>query len=150
MRGPPYPKCQSLARAQWLEQRQAELLPVEYFQVIFTLPEPLAQLSLQNKRAMYDLLFRATAETLQTIAADPQHLGAQIGFFCILHSWGQTLTAHPHLHGVVPGGGISLDGSRWVACLPRFFLPVKVLSERFRNVYLRYLEEAYTAGKLQF
>ena len=144
------PKCQSLARAKWLEQRQAELLPVEYFHVTFTLPEPLAQLSLQNKREMYDLLFRATAETLQTIAADPQHLGAQIGFFCILHSWGQTLTAHPHLHCVVPGGGISLDGSRWVACLPRFFLPVKVLSERFRNVYLRYLEQAYTAGKLQF
>jgi hypothetical protein len=133
-----------------LEQRQAELLPVEYFHVVFTLPEPLAQLSLQNKREMYDLLFRATAETLQTIAADPQHLGAQIGFFCILHSWGQTLTHHPHLHCVVPGGGISLDGSRWVACRPGFFLPVKVLSERFRNVYLRYLEEAYTAGKLQF
>jgi hypothetical protein len=123
---------------------------MEYFHVVFTLPEPLAQLSLQNKREMYDLLFRATAETLQTIAADPQHLGAQIGFFCILHSWGQSLTHHPHLHCVVPGGGISLDGSRWVACRPCFFLPVKVLSERFRNVYLRHLEEAYTAGKLQF
>jgi hypothetical protein len=123
---------------------------VEYFHVTFTLPEPLAQLRLQNKREMYDLLFRATAETLQTIPADPQHLGAQIGFFCILHSWGQTLTHHPHLHCVVPGGGISLAGSRWVACRPGFFLPVKVLSERFRNVYLRYLEQAYTAGKLQF
>jgi hypothetical protein len=144
------PKCQSLARARWLEQRQAELLPVEYFHVVFTLPEPLAQLSLQNKQEMYNLLFRATAETLETIAADPQHLGAHIGFFCILHSWGQTLTAHPHLHCVVPGGGISLDGSRWVACRPGFFLPVKVLSRRFRNVYLRYLEQAYTAGKLQF
>ena len=144
------PKCQSLARAKWLEQRQAELLPVEYFHVVFTLPEPLAKLSLQNKQEMYNLLFRATAETLLTIAADPQHLGAQIGFFCILHSWGQSRTHHPHLHCVVPGGGISLDGSRWVACRPRFFLPVKVLSERFRNVYLLYLEQAYTAGKLQF
>jgi Putative transposase/Transposase zinc-binding domain len=144
------PKCQSLARAKWLEKRQAELLQVEYFHVVFTLPEPLAHLSLQNKREMYDLLFRATAETLQTIAGDPQHLGAQIGFFCILHTWGQTLTAHPHLHCVVPGGGISLDGSHWVACRPGFFLPVKVLSRRFRNVYLRYLEQAYAAGKLQF
>ena len=144
------PKCQSLARAKWLEKRQAELLPVEYFHVVFTLPESLAQLSLQNRRQMYDLLFRATAETLQTIAADPEHLGAQIGFFCILHTWGQTLTAHPHLHCVVPGGGISLDASRWVACRPGFFLPVKVLSRRFRNVYLRYLEQAHAAGKLQF
>jgi predicted Zn-ribbon and HTH transcriptional regulator len=144
------PKCQSLARAKWLEKRQAELLPCEYFHVVFTLPEPLAKLSLQNKQQIYDLLFRATAETLQTIAADPKHLGAQIGFFCILHTWGQTLTAHPHLHCVVPGGGISLDGSRWVACRPGFFLPVKVLSHRFRKLYLRYLEQAYAAGKLHF
>jgi Putative transposase/Transposase zinc-binding domain len=144
------PKCQSLARAKWLEKRRAELLPVEYFHVVFTLPEPLAQLSLQNKQEMYNLLFRATAETLLTIAADPQHLGAQIGFFCILHSWGQTLNVHPHLHCVVPGGGISLDGSRWVACRPGFFLPVKVLSRRFRKVYLRFLQQAYAAGKLQF
>src|SRR6516162_8900917 len=144
------PKCQSLARAKWLEKRQAELLPVEYFHVVFTLPEPLAKLSLQNKQEIYYLLFRATAETLETIAADPQHLGAQIGFFCILHSWGQTLHAHPHLHCVVPGGGISLDGNRWVACRPGFFLPVKVLSRRFRKLYLRYLEQAYATGKLQF
>lgn len=144
------PKCQSLGRAKWLEKRQAELLPCEYFHVVFTLPEPLAKLSLQNKRQMYNLLFRATAETLQTIAADPKHLGAQIGFFCILHTWGQTLTAHPHLHCVVPGGGISLDGRRWIACRPGFFLPVKVLSRRFRKLYLRYLEQAYAAGKLQF
>src|SRR6266545_3714201 len=144
------PKCHSLARAKWLEKRQAELLQVEYFHVVFTLPEPLAKLSLQNKRQIYDLLFRATAETLQAIAADPKHLGAQIGFFYILHTWGQTLTVHPHLHCVVPGGGISLDGGRWVACRPGFFLPVKVLSQRFRNVYLRYLEQAYAAGKLQF
>ncbi len=144
------PKCQSLARAKWLEQRRAELLPVEYFHVVFTLPEPLAQLCLQNQREMYNLLFRAASETLLTIAADPQHLGARIGFFCILHTWGQTLTAHPHLHCVVSGGGISLDGSHWVACRPGFFLPVRVLSRRFRNVYLRYLEKAYEAGKLRF
>jgi hypothetical protein len=144
------PKCQSLGRAKWLEKRQAELLPCEYFHVVFTLPEPLAKLSLQNKRQMYNLLFRATAETLQTIAADPKHLGAQIGFFCILHTWGQTLTAHPHLHCVVPGGGISLDGRQWIACRPGFFLPVKVLSRRFRKLYLRYLEQAFAAGKLQF
>jgi len=144
------PKCQSLARAKWLEQRRAELLPTEYFHVVFTLPEPLAKLCLQNQREMYNLLFRAVSETLLTIAADPQHLGARIGFFCILHTWGQTLTAHPHLHCVVLGGGISLDGSHWVACRPGFFLPVRVLSRRFRNVYLRYLEKAYAAGKLRF
>src|SRR5208282_5660454 len=120
------PKCQSLARAKWLEKRQAELLACEYFHVVFTLPAELAALALQNKRAMYDLLFRATADTLQSIAADPEHLGAQIGFFCILHSWGQTLHFHPHLHCVVPGGGISPDGDHWVACRPGFFLPVNV------------------------
>jgi len=144
------PKCQSLARAKWLEKRQAELLECEYFHVVFTLPAELAALALQNKRQMYDLLFRATADTLQSIAADPQHLGAQIGFFCILHSWGQTLNFHPHLHCVGPGVGISLDGSRCVACRPGFFLPVKVLSHRFRKLYLRYLEQTYAAGKLQF
>jgi hypothetical protein len=125
-------------------------LECEYFHVVFTLPDELASLALQNKRQMYDLLFRATADTLQSIAADPQHLGAQIGFFCVLHSWGQTLNFHPHLHCVVPGGGISLDGSRWVACRPGFFLPVKVLSRRFRKLYLRYLEQIYAAGKLEF
>lgn len=122
----------------------------EYFHVVFTLPAELATLALQNKRLMYDLLFRATADTLQSVAADPQYLGAQIGFFCILHSWGQTLNFHPHLHCVVPGGGISLDGSRWVACRPGFFLPVEVLSRRFRKLYLRYLEQACAAGKLHF
>jgi hypothetical protein len=145
------PKCQSLARAEWLEKRRAELLPVEYHHVVFTLPGRLTALALQNKKQMYGLLFRATAETLLSIAADQKHLGAHIGFFCILHSWGQTLTHHPHLHCVVPGGGISLNGSRWVACRrPHFFLPVRVLSCRFRRLYLRYLEQAYTAGKLQF
>ena len=144
------PKCQAFARAKWLEKRQGELLECEYFHVVFTLPAELAALALQNKRQMYDLLFRATADTLQSIAADPQHLGAQIGFFCVLHSWGQTLNFHPHLHCVVPGGGISLDGSRWVACRPGFFLPVNVLSCRFRKLYLRDLEQTYAAGKLQF
>jgi len=144
------PKCQSLARAKWLAKRQAELLECEYFHVVFTLPAELAALTLQNKRQMYDLLFRATADTLQSIAADPEHLGAQIGFFCILHSWGQALNFHPHLHCVVPGGGISRDGSRWVACRPGFFLPVNVLSRRFRKLFLRYLEQTYAAGKLHF
>src|ERR1700735_5341944 len=144
------PKCQSFARAKWLEKRQAGLLECEYFHVVFTLPAELAALALQNKRQMYNLLFRATADTLQSIAADPKHLGAQIGFFCILHSWGQTLNFHPHLHCVVPGGGIALDGSRWVACRPGFFLPVRVLSRRFRKLYLRYLEQTYAAGKLEF
>jgi hypothetical protein len=139
-----------MARAEWLEKRQIDLLPVEYFHVVFTLPEPLAVLALQNKRQMYDLLFRATAQTLQSIAADPKRLGAQIGFFCILHSWGQTLMAHPHLHCVVPGGGISLDGRRWVACRPGFFLHVHVLSRRFRGLYLQYLEQVYATGKLRF
>jgi hypothetical protein len=133
-----------------LEKRQSELLDCEYFHVVFTLPAELAALALQNKRQMYDLLFRATADTLQSVAADPQYLGAQIGFFCILHSWGQSLNFHPHLHCVVPGGGISLDGSHWVACRPGFFLPVDILSRRFRKLYLRYLEQAYAEGKLHF
>jgi hypothetical protein len=144
------PKCQSMARAKWLEKRQAELLQCEYFHVVFTLPEPLAAMALQNKRQMYGVLFRATAETLQSIALDPKHLGAQIGFFCILHTWGQTLTHHPHLHCVVPGGGLSCDGGCWIPCSPGFFLPVRVLSRRFRNLYLCYLMQAYAAGVLQF
>jgi hypothetical protein len=144
------PKCQSLARAEWLQQRRSELLNTQYFHVVFTFPEQIAAIAYQNKRVVYGILFHATAETLRTIAADPKHLGAEIGFFCVLHTWGQTLTAHPHLHCVVPGGGISLDGSRWVACRPGFFLPVKVLSRRFRRLSLRYLEHAYAAGKLRF
>jgi hypothetical protein len=145
------PKCQSLPRAKWIEKRRGELLPCEYFHIVFTLPAALAPLALQNKQRMYGLLFQATAETLQDIAADPNHLGARIGFFAILHTWGQTLTIHPHLHCVVPGGGLSLDGSRWVACRRAgFFLPVRVLSRRFRRLYLRHLERAHVAGKLQF
>jgi hypothetical protein len=144
------PKCQSLARAKWLDKRQSELLPVEYFHVVFTLPEPLAALALQNKRLLYGILFQATAESLQSIAADPKRLGAKVGFFAILHTWGQTLTHHPHVHCVVPGGGLTPDGRSWVRCRPKFFLPVRVLSRRFRTLYLQYLERAYRSSKLQF
>ena len=144
------PKCQSLARARWLEARQAELLPTEYFHVVFTVPEQIAAIAYQNKRALYGMLFQASAETLRTIAADPQHLGAQIGFLAILHTWGQNLLHHPHVHCVVPGGGISADASRWVACRPGFFLPVRVLSRLFRRLFLEQLRQAFTAGKLRF
>ena len=121
------PKCQAVARAGWLEERAAELLPVEYFHVVFTLPEELSPLALQNKRIIYGLLFKAASETLLEIAADPRHLGAEIGFLAVLHSWGQTLQHHPHLHCVVPGGGLSPDHSKWIACRQGFFLPVRVL-----------------------
>jgi len=144
------PKCQSLARAQWLQDRQAELLPTEYFHVVFTVPEEIAALTYQNKEVLYGILFRATAETLRTIAADPKHLGAQIGFLAILHSWGQNLLFHPHLHCVVPGGGISPDGKRWIACRPGFFLPVRVLSRLFRRLFLEHLQAAFDQGKLRF
>lgn len=144
------PKCQSLARAQWLKDRQAELLPVEYFHVVFTVPEEIAALAYQNKEVVYGILFRATAETLRTIAADPKHLGAEIGFLAILHSWGQNLLFHPHLHCVVPGGGLSADRKRWIACRPRFFLPVRVLSARFRRLFLEHLQAAFDAGQLRF
>src|SRR5437899_2853117 len=144
------PKCQSLARAQWLQDRQAELLPVEYFHVVFTLPEEIAALAYQNKEVIYGLLFRAAAETLRTIAADPKHLGAEIGFLAVLHTWGQNLLFHPHLHCVVPGGGISPDGKRWIACRPGFFLPVRVLSRLFRRLFLEHLQATFDQGKLQF
>ena len=144
------PKCQSLARAQWLADRQAELMPVEYFHVVFTLPEEIAAIAYQNKALVYDLLFHATAEILRTIAADPKHLGADIGFIAILHTWGQNLLHHPHLHCVVPGGGISADGERWMACRPGFFLPVRVLSRLFRRLFLAQLQEAFDAGQLHF
>jgi hypothetical protein len=144
------PKCQSLARAQWLEEREAELLDCEYFHVVFTIPQQLALIAFQNKPIVYDIVFRATAETLTTIAADPQHLGARIGFMALLHTWGQTLMHHPHLHCVVPGGGLSPDGARWVACPKGFFLPVKVLSRLFRRLFLAQLQRAFDAGKLQF
>jgi hypothetical protein len=143
------PKCQGLDRARWLQQRKDELLPVEYFHVVFTLPEALAGIALQNKKAVYDVLFRATAETLLTIAADPQHLGATIGFFAILHSWGQNLLHHPHLHCVVPGGGISPQGE-WISCRRGFFLPVRVLSRLFRRLFLEKLRQVFYRGKLHF
>jgi hypothetical protein len=146
------PKCQAAARAKWLAEREAELLPVDtYFHVVFTLPQEIANLALQNARALYRILFRAASETLLTIAADPQHLGAEIGFLAVLHTWGQNLHIHPHIHCVVPGGGISHDGSRWIA--PRkksFFLPVQVLSCMFRKKFLIYLKKAFRKGKLRF
>ncbi|HEX2715454.1 MAG TPA: IS91 family transposase [Candidatus Acidoferrales bacterium] len=144
------PKCQSLARAQWIEDRQAELLDTGYFHVVFTLPEEIAAIAFQNKQVVYDILFRATSETLRTIAADPKHLGAEIGFFAVLHTWGQNLQFHPHLHCVVPGGGISPDGKCWIPCRPDFFLPVRVLSCLFRRLFLQWLEKALDDGQLKF
>ena len=144
------PKCQSLVRAQWLDDRQADLIPVEYFHVVFTLPEAVAAIAYQNKAVVYDLLFQATAETLRTIAADPKHLGAEIGFIAILHTWGQNLLHHPHLHCVVPGGGLSADGERWISCRPGFFLPVRVLSRLFRRLFLAQLQATFDAGHLHF
>ena len=144
------PKCQGLARAQWLAERQAELLPAPYFHVVFTLPVPVGEIAFQNKAIVYAILFRAAAETLATIAADPRHLGAKLGMTMVLHTWGQTLLHHPHIHCVVPGGGPSPDGTRWVACRPGFFLPVRVLARLFRRLFLRELENAFGAGKLRF
>ena len=143
------PKCQALARERWIQQRLAELLPVEYFHVVFTVPEQIAAIAFYNKVVVYQILFRTVAATLLTIARDPQHLGAEIGFFAVLHTWGQNLHLHPHLHCVVPGGGLSPDGE-WKACLPGFFLPVRVLSRLFRRLFLEALEKAYADGQLQF
>jgi hypothetical protein len=144
------PKCQAAARAEWLTQRETELLPVPYFHVVFTLPAELGPLALQNKRVLYGLLFRAASETLQAVAADPQHLGARIGCLAVLHTWGQNLMHHPHLHCVIPGGGLSADGSRWVACRPNFFLPVRVLSRVFRGKFIAHLKQAYAGGEVSF
>jgi hypothetical protein len=130
------PKCQGARRAAWLEAREADLLPVEYFHVVFTLPEGIAEFALQNKKEVYGLLFHASAETLKEVARDPAHLGAEIGFVSVLHTWGQNLLHHPHVHCVVPGGGLSADGERWVSCRPGFFLPVRVLSRLFRGKFL--------------
>ena len=127
------PKCQASAAKRWLQERQAELLPVDYYHVVFTLPAPISAIAYYNKAVIYRLLFEVAAETLSTIAADPKHLGAQIGATLVLHTWGSALTHHPHVHGIVPGGGLSLDGQRWVACKPGFFLPVRVLSRLFRR-----------------
>jgi len=142
------PKCQAAAAKQWLAERQAELLPVPYFHVVFTLPAAIADIAYQNKALVYDLLFKAAAGTLIAIAADPKHLGARVGVTAVLHTWGSALTHHPHVHMIVPGGGISLDGSRWVPCRPGFFLPVRVLSRLFRRLFLDKLAAAHQ--QLQF
>ena len=144
------PKCQAAARAQWLEQRSAELLPVEYFHVVFTLPHEIGPLALQNRRRIYGMLFQAAAESLLTIAADPRHLGAQIGFLAVLHTWGQNLHLHPHVHCVVPGGGLSPDRSQWIACRSSFFLPVRVLSRLFRAKFLSFLRDAQEHRQILF
>ena len=143
-------KCQGGARQKWLDLRREELLPTEYFHVVFTLPEPIAAIAFYNKKAVYDILFRATAETLLTIARDPKRLGVELGFFAVLHSWGQNLHFHPHLHCVVPGGGLSADQDRWIHGRRRYLLPVQVLSRFFRRVFLQALEKAFAAGHLQF
>jgi hypothetical protein len=144
------PKCQAAARREWMQDRAAELLPVEYFHVVFTIPEQLGPLALQNKRLIYGLLFRAASQTLLEIAADQKHLGAVIGFLAVLHTWGQALQHHPHLHCVIPGGGLSADHSRWVSCRKGFFLPVKVLSRLFRGKFVAYLRDANEQGRLAF
>ena len=144
------PKCQARAARRWLEARQAELLPLDYYHVVFTLPAPISAIAYTNKAVIYRLLFELAAETLGTIAADPKHLGAQIGVTLVLHTWGSALTHHPHVHGIVPGGGLSPDGERWVACKPGFFLPVRVLSRLFRRRFLEELEQAHRTGQLQF
>ena len=144
------PKCQGAAAEDWLAAREADLLPVAYFHVVFTLPAEIAAIAYQNKAVVYDLLFRKAAETLLTIAADPKHLGARIGATAVLHSWGSAMTHHPHVHMIVPGGGISLDGTRWVRCKPGFLLPVPVLSRLFRRLFLTALADAHAAGRLAF
>jgi hypothetical protein len=144
------PKCQGAAAKEWLAEREAELLPVPYFHVVFTLPAQIADIAYQNKAVIYDLLFKASAETMTTIAADPKHLGARIGILSVLHTWGSALTHHPHVHMIVPGGGLSLDGSKWVSCRPSFLLPVRVLSRLFRRLFLEKLVAAHAAGGLQF
>jgi len=144
------PKCQAGAAKRWLEARQADLLPVEYYHVVFTVPAPISAIAYYNKSVIYGLLFEIAAETLRTIAADPKHLGAQIGATLVLHTWGSALTHHPHVHGIVPGGGLSLDGERWVNCKPGFFLSVRVLSRLFRRRFLEAFSQAQAAGQLQF
>ena len=144
------PKCQGAAARQWLAEREAELLPVPYYHVVFTLPAAIAALAFANKAVVYDLLFRTAAETLTTIAADPKHLGARIGLTAVLHTWGSALTHHPHVHVIVPGGGLSPDGERWIACKPGFFLPVRVLSRLFRRLFLEGLTALKEARRLVF
>jgi hypothetical protein len=144
------PKCQASAAQRWLEARQVDLLPVDYYHLVFTLPAPISDIARYNKAVVYGLLFKAAAETLCTIAGDPRHLGARIGATLVLHTWGSAMTHHPPVHGIVPGGGLSLDGERWVACQPGFFLPVRVPSKLFRWLFLEKLSDAHHANKLQF
>jgi rubrerythrin len=144
------PKCQASAARRWLEARQADLVPVDYYHLVFTLPAPISDIAYYNKSVVYGLLFKAAAETLCTIAADPKHLGARVGATLVLHTWGSAMTHHPHVHGIVPGGGLSLDGTRWIACRSGFFLPVRVLSRLFRRLFLEKLGDAHRAGTLQF
>ena len=144
------PRCQGAAAKDWLADRQADLLPVPYYHLVFTLPAPIATMAFQNKAEVYGLLFRAAAETLATIASDPRHLGARIGFTSVLHTWGSAMTHHPHLHIIAPGGGLSQDGARWISCRPGFFLPVRVLSRLFRRLFLEGLAALHAAGRLIF
>jgi hypothetical protein len=144
------PKCQGAAAKEWLVAREAELLPVPYYHLVFTLPAPIADIAYQNKAMVYDLLFKASAETMLTIAADPKHLGARIGITSVLHTWGSAMTHHPHIHMIVPGGGISLDGKSWISCRPGFFLPVRVLSRLFRRLFLERLIATHKANRLKF
>ena len=144
------PKCQASAAQRWLQARQADLLPVDYYHIVFTLPAPISAIAYYNKAVIYALLFDVAAETLMTIAADPKHLGARIGATLVLHTWGSALTHHPHVHGIVPGGGLSVDGERWIACKPGFFLSVRVLSRLFRRRFLEALQHAHRSGHLQF
>ena len=144
------PKCQASAAQRWLEARQTDLLPVDYYHLVFTLPGPISDLAFANKGVIYNILFQAAAQTLQVIAKDPKHLGAKIGVTLVLHTWGSAMTHHPHVHGVVTGGGLSIDGEQWVACKPGFFLPVRVLSRLYRRLFLEKLTQAYQLNKLQF
>jgi hypothetical protein len=143
------PKCQGLARLQWLADRHADLLPVAYFHVVFTVPEAIAAIALQNRAVVYDILFKAAADTVRLVAANPRHLGAETGMIAILHTWGQTLTHHPHIHCLVPGGGLAADG-RWIGCRPGFFLPVRVLSRLYRRLFLERFQTAFDKGDLNF
>src|SRR6266516_3862497 len=144
------PKCQASAAKRWLKAQQADLLPLDYYHLVFTLPAPISAIAYYNKAVIYDLLFEVAAQTLRTIAADPKHLGAQIGVTLVLHTWGSALTHHPHVHGIVPGGGLSPDGERWVSCKPGFFLPVRVLWRLLRRRFLVAVDQAHRAGRLQF
>src|SRR5271165_3350631 len=142
------PKCQGVAARDWMAAREAELLPTPYFHIVFTLPAAIADIAYQNKAVIYDLLFKASSETMLRIAADPKHLGARIGITAVLHTWGSAMTHHPHVHMIVPGGGLSVDGSRWVSCKPNFLLPVRVLSKLFRRLMIEKLVAAHATGQL--